>query len=115
MPHCSNARTIRWAWVTERAMKRISFILHSSSRDILCESAPAGAVSAIQKEEDSSSSSFLSLTDQLSARWISATAWADIPSPSPVKPRCSSVVALTFTCSGWTPSVRASAQRISCR
>ena len=112
MPHCSNARTIRWAWVTERAMKKNPFILHSSSRDILCESAPCRCGIRHTKKEDSSSSSFLSLTDQFSARWISATAWADIPSPSPVKPRCSSVVALTFTCSGRIPSVRASAQHL---
>lgn len=115
MPHCSNARTIRWAWVTERAMKRISFILHSSSRDILCEKRPRRCGIRHTKRGGQLVLLFLSLTDQLSARWISATAWADIPSPSPVKPRCSSVVALTFTCSGRMPSVRASAQRISCR
>ena len=42
---------------------------------------------------------------------IRATAWADMPEPSPVKPRCSSVVALTLTQPG--PMARAAA-RFSC-
>ena len=37
------------------------------------------------------------------SRSSSATAWAAIPEPSPVKPRCSSVVAFTFTRSASVP------------
>ena len=43
---------------------------------------------------------------------ISTTACAAIPSPEPVKPRPSSVVAFRLTCSGDTPIALASRSRI---
>ena len=42
-----------------------------------------------------------------------ATAWAAMPSPSPVKPRCSSVVALTLTASTCSPKAAASFSRMT--
>lgn len=44
-----------------------------------------------------------------------ATAWAAMPEPSPVKPRPSSVVALTLICSASTPSAAAMFRSISRR
>ena len=38
---------------------------------------------------------------------ISATAWAAMPRPSPVKPRCYSVVAFTLTASNGRPKASA--------
>ena len=42
-----------------------------------------------------------------------ATAWAAMPSPSPVKPKCSSVVALTLTASTGIPKASASFWRMA--
>ena len=46
-------------------------------------------------------------------RSIMATAWAAMPSPAPVKPRCSSVVAFTLTQPTSSPSAAAMFWRIS--
>ena len=44
---------------------------------------------------------------------INATAIAEMPSPRPVKPRCSSVVAFTLTQPSGTPIASARRKRIS--